>query len=300
MRILIDGDSCPVLDMTIVLGQLLNLTVIVFSTMDNHVKNKGIEHVRCKSGKDSVDYKILANLERSDIVVTQDQGLASLCLIKGARAINEYGFVFSKQFFQEKNILICLRIGKQPRREIKDDLAFINGFFDLVACKIIKQDSQQKQIFLDNPSKATLQIGLAISQALGYPLKIITRRQDFHRQNPEYTVWVEDFDKKEEAVLPYLKCQDIVVTKDIHLAISTLQNGASTLCENDYIYRIEDFEIAHQKGEPILINRQKPGYTHEQKFLKNLLAYCSPYGLKKVGRQITLESKPARRKKKHS
>lgn len=301
MRILIDGDSCPVLDTTIVLGQLLNIPVVAFSTMDNHTKNRGITHVRCKQGKDSVDYKILANLENSDVVVTQDGGLASLVLIKGARAINEYGFVFSRQFFQEKNTFICLRKGKQPQRRLKDDLAFIHGFFNLVACKIVKKEAQQKQIFLDNPSKAVLQIGLAISHALDYPLKIITRRQDFHLRNSELTVWVEDVEKKEEAVLPYLNCQDIVVTKDIHLAVSALQNGAAVLCENDYIYRLEDFEIAYQRGEPILINRQKDGYTHEQKFLHNLLAYCSPYGLKKIRQGLVLQSQETvRRRKKHS
>lgn len=279
MKILIDGDSCPVLDMTIVLGALLGMAVVVFSTMENHTRNKGIEHVRCKSGKDSVDYNILKQATVGDIVVTQDQGLASLCLVKGAKAINEYGFSFSKQFFLEKNIYICLRKGKQPSRLIKDDLDYINGFLDLVALKIAKKEQEQRAIYLDNPSKAVRGIALAIGRVLDYPVKIITRRQEFHRSNPDCTVYVEDSYKKEEEILPYMKRQDIVVTKDTYLAFAALQNGAAVMCENNYIYKLEDFEITYQRGENILINRYKQNFLHEEKFLATFLSHCSPFSV---------------------
>ena len=282
MKIRIDGDSCPVLDITIVLGRLLNKEVIVYSTMDNFTKNKGVEHIRCKSGKDSVDYKILTDLQRRDIVVTQDQGLASLCLIKEAVAINEYGFVFSKQFFLEKNIHICLRTGKQPKREIKDDVKFIRGFLNLLRLNFLKSEDKAPIIFLDNPSKAIMGIALAIGTALGYPVKILTKKEELHQENPQYTLFIQDCRKKEEGIFQYMRPGDIVVTKDNYLALYALQNGAYALAGNQYIYRMEDFEITCQRGENVLINREKVNPIHEQDFAFALLSYCGRYTVQQL------------------
>ena len=45
-------------------------------------------------GKDAVDFEILHLLEKNDIVVTQDYGLASLVLSKGGFAIHQNGMIF--------------------------------------------------------------------------------------------------------------------------------------------------------------------------------------------------------------
>lgn len=46
-------------------------------------------------GADSVDFRIVNLLERGDIVVTQDYGLAAMCLARGASALNQNGLIYT-------------------------------------------------------------------------------------------------------------------------------------------------------------------------------------------------------------
>lgn len=47
-------------------------------------------------GADSVDFAIANRVTREDLVVTQDYGLASMCLAKGASVIHQNGWLYTK------------------------------------------------------------------------------------------------------------------------------------------------------------------------------------------------------------
>ena len=46
-------------------------------------------------GSDSVDFALINITEKGDIVITQDYGLAAMCLSKSAIAINQDGMIYS-------------------------------------------------------------------------------------------------------------------------------------------------------------------------------------------------------------
>ena len=56
-------------------------------------EREGARTVTVSKGADSVDFKTVNLLKRGDIVVTQDYGLAAMCLARGARALNQNGLI---------------------------------------------------------------------------------------------------------------------------------------------------------------------------------------------------------------
>lgn len=89
MEIYIDGDGCPVVDMTIKIAQENKIPCTII-TDTAHIFSK--------------EY---------DIVVTQDYGLAAMCLSKKAKAINQNGLVYSHKNID--SLLMTRYIGKKAR-----------------------------------------------------------------------------------------------------------------------------------------------------------------------------------------
>ena len=88
MKILIDADGCPVVDLCIKAAKRHGVECLIF-------EREGARTVTVSKGADSVDFKTVNLLERGDIVVTQDYGLAAMCLARGARALNQNGLIYT-------------------------------------------------------------------------------------------------------------------------------------------------------------------------------------------------------------
>lgn len=95
MRILIDGDGCPVVDITLKIAKSKAVPCIIFCDTAHRFERDGVQTVCVDKGADSVDFKLVAMLQAGDIAVTQDYGLAAMCLSKGARAIHQNGMIYS-------------------------------------------------------------------------------------------------------------------------------------------------------------------------------------------------------------
>jgi uncharacterized protein YaiI (UPF0178 family) len=96
MRILVDADACPVKEIIVSLAKQMNLTVLMYFDT-SHQYNDGYSTVTIvDKGHDSVDYKLISEVQERDIIVTQDYGVASMALAKSAFAINQNGLVFTE------------------------------------------------------------------------------------------------------------------------------------------------------------------------------------------------------------
>jgi uncharacterized protein YaiI (UPF0178 family) len=95
MRILIDADGCPVVDPCIRLCRENNVPCILFcDTAHEFLREDAAIHV-FEKGADSVDYAIANRTLPGDVVVTQDYGLAAMCLAKGARVTHQNGWEYT-------------------------------------------------------------------------------------------------------------------------------------------------------------------------------------------------------------
>ena len=114
MRILIDGDGCPVIDIAISIASEFNIKVIIMCDT-SHIFNKdGAETMVFSKGADSVDFALINNLKKEDIVITQDYGLAAMAINKASYVINQNGMIYSNDNIDK--LLYSRHISKKIRK----------------------------------------------------------------------------------------------------------------------------------------------------------------------------------------
>lgn len=98
MKIFIDGDGSPVKQSTIEIAQKKQLEVIIVTSLD-HYTNKdypaNVSFVYVDKGADSADFKIVQLINKGDVLITQDYGLASLVLPKNVRVLHQLGYEYT-------------------------------------------------------------------------------------------------------------------------------------------------------------------------------------------------------------
>ena len=95
MTILIDADGCPVVDLTLQIAKRLGVPVIILCDTAHQIEREGAQTLVFDKGADSVDFALVNRVKPGDIVVTQDYGLASMCLAKCARVLNQNGLEYT-------------------------------------------------------------------------------------------------------------------------------------------------------------------------------------------------------------
>lgn len=96
MKVLIDADGCPVVDIAVKLCAGKKIPCLILCDTAHEFHREGAETLVFDKGSDSVDYALVQRLCPGDIVVTQDYGLASLCLARCARVIHQDGWEYTR------------------------------------------------------------------------------------------------------------------------------------------------------------------------------------------------------------
>jgi len=94
MRILIDADGCPVVNITVTLASQQGIECIILCDTSHVFKKDGAKTITVSKGTDSVDFMLVNMVQKDDIVITQDYGLAAMCLARQAITINQDGMVY--------------------------------------------------------------------------------------------------------------------------------------------------------------------------------------------------------------
>lgn len=91
MKIVIDADACPknVLALCMELGHQFGVPVWTVASFNHHILSD--HHVIVGNASQEADMKVMNLTESGDIVVTQDWGLASMVLGKGAFCLSPSG-----------------------------------------------------------------------------------------------------------------------------------------------------------------------------------------------------------------
>ena len=113
MKIIIDADACPVVDVTVKISKEKNIECIVVCDNTHTIERDGAETIVVDKGADSADCRIANITEKGDVVITQDYGLAALVLGKGGKALNQNGFIYTDNNIE--NLLFTRFIGKKER-----------------------------------------------------------------------------------------------------------------------------------------------------------------------------------------
>ena len=84
MTILIDADGCPVVDLTLQTAAKYNVPVLILCDTTHQIQRDGAQTFTFDKGADSVDFALVNRVHPGDLVITQDYGLASMCLARRA------------------------------------------------------------------------------------------------------------------------------------------------------------------------------------------------------------------------
>ncbi|MCR5307879.1 MAG: DUF188 domain-containing protein [bacterium] len=117
MRVLIDGDASPIKEIAIKVCQKYEICCIIYMDYAHEYDSDYAKIIYCDKGKDSVDLKIGNDCNKDDIIVTQDYGLATLVLSKGATVLHNNGFVIDNSNID--TLLEARYIGSKLRNKVK-------------------------------------------------------------------------------------------------------------------------------------------------------------------------------------
>ena len=133
MKIFIDADGCPVVRNTVKIAEQFNISCVIICDTAHRIEHDGAETIVVEQGADSTDFRLVNLIGKGYIVITQDYGLAAMCLSKQAVVLNQDG----KQYTEENisGLLEFRAIGKKirrsggrtkgmPKRKQEQDLAF--------------------------------------------------------------------------------------------------------------------------------------------------------------------------------
>lgn len=114
MKIFVDADACPVVDIVEDIATKYNIPVTLLCDTNHVLTSDYSEVVVVGAGADAVDYKLISICHRGDIVVTQDYGVAAMALGKGAFAIHQSGKWYTNENIDQ--MLMERHLNKKARR----------------------------------------------------------------------------------------------------------------------------------------------------------------------------------------
>lgn len=114
IKLLIDADGCPVVRQSIEIAKEYNIEAIILCDTSHRIEADGVKTITVSKGADSVDFVLVNMIQKGDITVTQDYGLAAMCLAKGAVPIHQNGFVYTSENID--GLLFARHESKKARR----------------------------------------------------------------------------------------------------------------------------------------------------------------------------------------
>lgn len=141
MKVIIDADACPVIDITIEICTTYHLEVILVSDFNHDMNYEGVTCIQVAQKADSSDHKIFSIMKKGDIIITSDGGLANLVLGKQGIPISFSGFIYTldniDQILMERYLHAKARKAKQrfkniPKRTDEDDKHFISSLIKMI------------------------------------------------------------------------------------------------------------------------------------------------------------------------
>lgn len=141
MKILIDADGCPVVKQTIEIAKENKIEVIVFCDTSHIINSDYAKTITVSKGADSVDFALVNQVSRGDIVVTQDYGLSAMALSKGGKPITQNGLIvndsnltmlLATRHESKKVRMSGVHLKGPKKRTNENDNAFIDSLYKLI------------------------------------------------------------------------------------------------------------------------------------------------------------------------
>lgn len=94
IKVLIDADGCPVVSKAVDICRGFAIPCLILCDTAHQFTSEYAQVLIFDKGNDSVDYALVARVQPGDVVITQDYGLASMCLARQARVLHQDGWEY--------------------------------------------------------------------------------------------------------------------------------------------------------------------------------------------------------------
>ncbi len=137
MRVLIDADGCPVVRIAADCAFRRGIPVTLVCDSAHLFSLPGAEVITVTKGADSADFRLVNMILPGDIVITQDYGLAAMCLSRRATVLSQNGMLYTDENIDSlllaRHTARKIRAGggrlKGPAKRTRDqDAAFLAAF----------------------------------------------------------------------------------------------------------------------------------------------------------------------------
>ena len=96
MTVWIDADGCPVVNEAITLAREYAVPVRLVCDTAHEFHRAGAQTIMVSQGRDSADFALVNAVSAGDVVITQDYGLAAMCLARGATPLHQDGWRYTQ------------------------------------------------------------------------------------------------------------------------------------------------------------------------------------------------------------
>ncbi len=117
MKIYIDADGCPVVHLAVDIAKEYKIEVVIVKNYAHNITSSYASVITVDIAADSADYYIINHIQKGDIVVTQDYGVAAIALSKGAFCISQNGLIISNSNID--SLLNSRHFNQQMRKQKK-------------------------------------------------------------------------------------------------------------------------------------------------------------------------------------
>ena len=129
MKIIIDGDACPGISIIEKIAQKNDIPVVIYCDINHFIQSDYSEVKVVESGFQSVDMYVMNATESGDIIISQDYGVAAICLSKKAKVINPKGYIYTEEnidrLLEERHLSQKIRRGggktSNPKKRTEAD-----------------------------------------------------------------------------------------------------------------------------------------------------------------------------------
>ena len=147
MKIIIDGDACPSIPIIEEIAKKYDIDVLIYCDLNHYIYSNYSEVKIVDSGFQSVDMHVVNSTLKDDIVISQDYGVAAMCLPKKAYVINPKGYIYSEKnidrLLEERHISQKIRIAggrtSNPKKRNKGDDERLAANLEKIIIKIIQK-----------------------------------------------------------------------------------------------------------------------------------------------------------------
>lgn len=129
MRIIVDGDACPGISIIEKTAKKFSLDLIVYCDINHFIQVDHGEVRVVDKGFQSVDMKVANECKKGDIIISQDYGVATICLGKKAFVLSPKGYIYSEEdigaMLEQRHLSQKIRRGGgrtvNPKKRTSDD-----------------------------------------------------------------------------------------------------------------------------------------------------------------------------------